>query len=216
MALETEKVSDFARGKNQASGELGEVDAVIGREEAVEIEREVLVRGVGDDADGGAGNIFAEANLADGVGFHFDGVHAGDLPEFELFVRGAGDAVGAFEAGEFGGRSEKGFFPGGAFVHFIDDCAEFKGGVEAASKTASENAGRGFFRQICVEFCEGVAATHAGDEDSDVRRRREEFGFFFDGEADEGVWGGSHFVHADPKKLEPPHVDFNELSIWQR
>src|SRR5688572_24231783 len=81
LALEAEEVSDFARGENQARGQFGEVDAVVGGEKAIEIQRKILVGSIGDDANGGAGNVFAEAKLADGVRFHFDRVHAGDLPE---------------------------------------------------------------------------------------------------------------------------------------
>ena len=135
MALEAEELGDQAGFEEKTRGEFGEIDATVGRHDAVEVEREILVRGVGDGANGGAGNFFAETELPDDVGFHFDGVHAGDLPEFEFFIGGAGDAVGEFKARELAFGGEKGFFPGRAFVHVVNDGGEFESWVQAAGET---------------------------------------------------------------------------------
>jgi hypothetical protein len=184
--------------KYSARGEFGEIDSVVGCEQAIEIERQILMRGVGDNADGCAGNVFMQANLADGVGLHFDRVHAGHLPEFELFVGGAGDAIGAFEARKLGFRGEQRFIPRRTFVHVVDDCAEFERWIQSAGESTREHASRSLFREVSVDFREGVAPAHAGDEHADVGRRFEKFRLFFDGKADERrtAGGRGHYFAA--------------------
>ena len=50
---------------------------LLGRHKDVEIEREIFVRGIGDDANRRARNFVRPANRADDLRFHFNRVRAG-------------------------------------------------------------------------------------------------------------------------------------------
>jgi hypothetical protein len=99
LALELDDGANAERCEEDGGGHFSEAETVHVIEVAVEIEREVFVGGVGDDADGGAWDVCVGADAADGGGFHFDGVGAGFLVEGAFAVCGGDDAVGGVEGG---------------------------------------------------------------------------------------------------------------------
>ncbi len=99
MFLEAEQGGDFGGGFGEGESEFAIVHLLVGGHEEIEVEREIFGGGVEDDADGRAGDLVFATDVADGLGFHFDGLGVGGFPELAFFGGGGGDAIGAVEAG---------------------------------------------------------------------------------------------------------------------
>src|SRR5438552_1299755 len=65
LALQTEHGGNFRGRGQERENELGVIERLLGGHEDVEVQREILVGGIGNDADGGAGNFMRAANRAD-------------------------------------------------------------------------------------------------------------------------------------------------------
>jgi len=88
LFLEADEGGDFGGGLGEGEGELAVVQLLVGSHKEIEIERKIFRGGVQDDADGGAGYLVLAAEVADDLGFHFDGVDASCFPELAFFAGG--------------------------------------------------------------------------------------------------------------------------------
>ena len=112
LILEPHQRRNSARLQKQPARELCEINPMIGREKAIEVQRQVLVRGVRNRANRRARNAVPLRHLPKRVRFHLDGVIAGRSPKLVFLIRGAGHARGALETPGKAAEREKLLLPG--------------------------------------------------------------------------------------------------------
>jgi hypothetical protein len=137
--LEGEEFGEFEGGANEGPGEFAVVNFLRGGHEGVEVEREVFESGVGDDADGGAGDVAFAAVLADAFAFHLDSIGTHAAPEALFFFGCDGNAARAEKTDGGGAGLFERVVKGAAFVRAEDDFVGFEDGVQSARETAGED-----------------------------------------------------------------------------
>jgi hypothetical protein len=195
LALELDDGTNAEWCKEDGGGHFGEAESVHIVEVTVEIEGQVFVGGVGDDADGGAWDVGVGADAADDGGFHFDGVGSGFLVERAFTVCGGDDAVGGMEGSRASSGLEQGVGQRKVIICGEEDGAGGEGWIQTSGEAAGEDEFGGRRREGVARGGLGVAAADAGDEELEVRVRLRESslewaGFSFDGEGQED--GGDH------------------------
>jgi len=88
LFLKADEGGDFRGGFREGEGEFAVVHLLVGRHEAIKIKRKIFGGDVKDDANGCAWNLILSANLSDDLGFHFDSIGVGGIPELALFGGG--------------------------------------------------------------------------------------------------------------------------------
>jgi hypothetical protein len=213
LLLEGEEFGEFPGRTDERPAQFAVMDFLGGAHQGVEVEGQVFVGGVGDDADGGARDVAFAAEFPDGFGFHFDGVQAGAAPEAEFFVHGDSHAAGAEEvhrcgAGllDFGVEIRAGF-------RLEDHFGGFQFRIEAAGIPACEDEPRFNFFQRREQIAFGVVAAHPGDEAPYAGSAREELHFFLHGEGDKNRFLGicSSFCHLSVGQCPSGERDVNNF-----
>jgi hypothetical protein len=88
LFLQAEESRDFGGGFREGESEFAIVHLLVGGHEEVEVEWKVFGSDIEDDADRGTGDLVFATDVADDMGFHFDGVGVGGFPELPFFGGG--------------------------------------------------------------------------------------------------------------------------------
>ena len=144
---QTDQRRDLERVEKDLSGQARNRDLSIVFHQPVEIEREILLRRIGDRPERDARDPARVADLHDDPGFHFHCLITGLLKEIRFFFR---SADGFFRAKKNRttpfhrrkrSKQDRIFF--GRRIRVPDRAADLQSGIERSGKTAGENKVRG-------------------------------------------------------------------------
>ena len=165
------------------------MDLVIRIHDLIEIERQILIRGVEDHAHNRARHFSLRADGANHLRLHFDRVGPGCFPKPLLLGRGGSHSLGAMKPPRPpAGRAQRRLQ-----LRLVVQGEEDSGGRQPWSQPAGEPAAnnqlRLLVRQRGAQGPFGIARAHAGEQDSDVgapsRQLLERSGFFLHGKAND-------------------------------
>ncbi len=80
-SVKPDEFGDLGRMAREGQAKFRKAEPHIARDEAVEIEGQIIVCGIGNDPEDEAGNPVGRGDLANRFGFHFNGIVSGRLPQ---------------------------------------------------------------------------------------------------------------------------------------
>jgi hypothetical protein len=139
LTLQLDGTPEPTGGENDGRGHFGEAQSVHVIEIQIEIERQRLEGCVRDGADGSAADARLGADLANGCGFHFNGVGSGLLTQDSLILRCPDDAVGAVKTRRASTGTLEGLGEWEIRIGLEENRARPEGGVESTGEAAGED-----------------------------------------------------------------------------
>jgi hypothetical protein len=165
-ASQSEQFPERRGRAEQPGGQAAGAQPAI-REELIEVDGEVFIRGVGDHANRGRWDAAFAAELSNDGRFHLDGIGSGLVPKAPLFGRGNDDARGAMEpAGDGSGGPEDGIELMIARVE--ENGVVAVGRVESAGKAAAQDQRRACAFENSADAAFSLGMADPGEQGASV------------------------------------------------